>query len=139
MNSPTTRLVPVSTVAPEVGVDTDTLAAQLAADVIIDVDRVRCLPSDLTQRLIDDHRARLQAQRDRWAAQEAERRLKPDPAMQLRRRRRARPAAEANGVPALAAMLASEKENKLDAVAADRREMSDGRLTYHRLNDGGSE
>jgi hypothetical protein len=135
MNTPTPPLVPVSIVASEVGVDSDTLAARHAADVITDVIGVRCLPTDLAQRLVADHRAAVQAQRARWAAQEAERRLKPDRAMQLRQRLRARSAAEVNGVPALAAMLAGEKECRLDAVAADRREMYDGRLTYHRLSD----
>ena len=52
MNTPTPALVLVSTVAAEVGVDTDTLAARLAADVITDEIGVRWLPTDLAQRLI---------------------------------------------------------------------------------------
>ena len=134
MNTPTPRLVPVSTVAAEVGVDTDTLAARLAADVIIDADRVRCLPSDLTQRLIDDHRAAVQARRERRAAQEAELRRRPNPLLErVRALQRAQERFEGSDLPALAVMTAGDLETRLESSGRHMDELLTGESHYHSL------
>ena len=123
-----TGLIPVAIVAGEVGADTDELAARLGNAVTLDAIGVRCIPADTAVDLITDHRAALQAERDRKAAQREAARQRPHP---VRERIRAlqRQQEEWQGdrdTPALARALAGDPESRFNKSDAALAEMMSG-------------
>ena len=133
-----TALIPVAIVAGEVGADTDELAARLGNAVTLDAIGVRCIPADTAVDLITDHRAALQAERDRKAAQREAARQRPHP---VRERIRAlqRQQEEWQGdpdTPALARALAGDPESRFNKSDAALAEMMSGQVVQHRFRRG---
>jgi len=89
---------------------------------------LRCLKSDLAREVIADHRAAVQAARDRIAAREAELAARPNP---LQQRVRALQAAQAHldgdpNVPAIVQLLANDPESKFNRSGRNLDEMMSG-------------
>jgi hypothetical protein len=105
-----TALTPIALVAVELGTTADELAITLGDAVEFDAIGVRCVSADTARRLIADHRAAIEAERDRKAAQREAARQRPDPVrerVKALRRSQARWQHIAD-VPALGRMAAAD-------------------------------
>jgi uncharacterized protein YhaN len=130
-----TALTPLTLIAAETGGDADTLAVKFADAVTLDGAGLRCVPTDTARQYITDHRAALQAEQNRKAAQREAARQQPHP---VRERIRAlqRQQEEWEGstdVPALAVMTASDVEASMNASSARMDEMLAGEMVVHRI------
>jgi hypothetical protein len=128
-------LTPLTLIALEVGGDADALAVKFADAVTLDDAAMRCVPTDTARQYIANHRAAVQAERDRKHAQRLAARQQPHP---VRERVRALQAAQARwegstDVPALAVMTASDVEASMDASSARMDEMLAGEMVVHRV------
>lgn len=114
-NEEMTNLVPLVTIAAELGTTADRLASRFGDGAVIEDDcGIRCITRERARELIAAHRAAVQAAREKAAARRAELAAQPNP---LRDRVRALQAAQAHfadghDVPAVYRMLGAEHEQR---------------------------
>lgn len=127
-------LTPLTLIALEIGGDADALAVKFADAVTFDDAAMRCVPTDTAHQFVTDHRAAVQAQRERRAAQEAELRRRPNPLRErVRALQRAQERFEGSDLPALAVMTAGDLETRLESSGRHMDELLTGESHYHSL------
>lgn len=117
-----TETVALVTIAAELGVDADRLAAELGEHVSRDWIGLRAIPVDVAKRYIADTHAAANARQDARDAQRALARARHRESITATRarlaargRRDAAMLSNDGSLPALAVMMASDVESKLDA------------------------
>jgi hypothetical protein len=136
MNPQHPQLEPLVTVAAEIGADADVLAGRLAGAVELNAAGIRCIPTDTARQVIADHRAAVQAMRDRQLARRAEAARRPHPIRErVRALQRQQERFAGADVPALAVLMASDLEDRQAASSRRLDELLTGDSHYHRINE----
>jgi hypothetical protein len=137
MTDPNT-LIPLATVAAEIGSDADVLAARLGDAVTPDDIGIRCIPADIARDQIARHRAAVQADRDQQRAQRDAAKRRP---FALRQRIRAIGRQQERfagaALPATAVMMADDIEDRLEASGHRMDELMSGDSVYHPIGEKG--
>ena len=130
MDDQNNHLVPLVTVAAEIGISADEVAQRLGDSVTVDAAGLRAVAAERARVFLADHRAAQQAQRERAERQQAEFAAKHDAELRRRLQRiRALPPAQ-DGVPALALMLARDPDSRLARSSRRLDEMLSGTSVY---------
>lgn len=132
-------LIPIATIALEIGTTVDELA-RLADDVTIDaVSGLRSVTAEQSRRLLTAHRDAVRADADRARAQREAAARQPNPLRaRIRALRRQQEWFDGVDLPAAGRMMAGTYEGRLDNAGARLDEMMTSgadTLTYHSLRD----
>lgn len=123
----TPPLTPLTLVALEIGGDAGALAVKFADSVTLDEAGLRCVPTDTAHQFIANHRAAVQAQRDRQAAKREAAKRRPFPLRErVRALHRQQERFDGADLPALAVMTADDIEGRQAASAERMNEMLGG-------------
>lgn len=137
--------IPLTLVAAEIGMTADHLGERLGTAVITNDIGLRCISSDVARDVIAGHRAALQAQRDKAAAERDRARHRPNPVRDYIRQLRATqksmdtpsgPMAPGEALELLK-LADGTREAKLHASAERFDELTTGRMTYHKISERG--